>query len=305
LQTLYRSIGYAINPSKFLPRTLKSFLGKITFNIVSLQMRRNILFQGKTIGYPVFCIVHWNAPDYLILNVNQIRNLYPNSKIYILDNGSQQQYIDTIKKDLNGYDNVTLFAATPKHRKFISKIGLDRLLYCHLNGLQFLLNFAAESGDQIAIFLDQDCILSSRIDSLLKKLNEDILLIGPKTGDLNLVHASFMALQPIRIHQLFGKFSFFHEKTDGPEPYHGLSLKIQGKILFLKTSRHEKIPALSAYSNEDQIFAWHAWYSSRTVGCSDETSLDGTPISFLRKVREQSIEFLRKINEKNVTMYTK
>jgi hypothetical protein len=38
---------------------------------------------------PAFCIVHWNAPDFLLLNIKQLELIYPNKEIYVLDNGSQ------------------------------------------------------------------------------------------------------------------------------------------------------------------------------------------------------------------------
>ncbi len=300
MQRIINRVGYLIQPSRFVPRTLKSFFEKSIFTFVASRTRRNILLRSKVDGYPVFCIVHWNAPDFLLLNIDQIEFLYPNSKIYVLDNGSKQANISVIEEALKRFNNITLFAAAPKKRNWVLSTGVDRLLYSHTNGLQFLLNYAAEKGDKLVVFLDQDCVLYRNIDNLFAKLGREIILIGPRYGTLNLVHASFMALQPSTINELFGKFAFFHKNTDSPEPYHGLSFKAKGKIFFLETSRHNKIPALCAYSIEGKIFAWHAWYSSRTEGCSDEGYLDGVPIGYLRKVRELAIEYMKQIHEETI-----
>ena len=234
MQRMITKVGYLIQPSRFVPRTLKSLFEKMVFTFVALEIRKHILLKGKSDGYPVFCIVHWNAPDFLLLNVDQIEFLYPNSKIYVLDNGSKQGNIDVIEEALKRFNNVTLFAAAPKKRNWLSKTGVDRLLYTHTNGLQFLLNYSSEKGDELAVFLDQDCVLYNNIDNLFAKLGRDIILIGPRYGSLNLVHASFMALQPKMINELFGKFSFYHKNTDSPEPYHGMSFKAKEKILFVR-----------------------------------------------------------------------
>jgi len=304
MQRIITKVGYLIQPSRFVPRTLKSIFEKLVFTFVASEIKKHILLQGNSSGYPVFCIVHWNAPDFLLLNIDQIESLYPNSKIYVLDNASKQSNINVIEEALKRFNNITLFAAVPKKQNWLSKIGADRLLYTHTNGLQFLLNYSSENGDKNAVFLDQDCVLYRNIDNLFEKLGRDTVLIGPRYGTLDLVHASFMALQPKRINELFGKFSFFHKNTDSPEPYHGMSFKARGKILFLETSRHDKIPALCAYSIEGKIFAWHAWYSSRTEDCSDESYLDGVPVTYLRKVREQAIEYMKQIREKTIQIKT-
>jgi hypothetical protein len=296
MQRIVTRIGYIIQPSRFVPRFLKYFFETTVFTFIASRIIKNIVLNSELDGYPVFCIVHWNAPDFLLVNIKQIELLYPNSKIYVLDNGSNRANLEVIDEALKGFSNVTLFVAAPKHCNWLSRIGVDRFLYTHTNGLQFLLNYAAQKGDKVVVFLDQDCVLYNKIDTLIDKLGNDILLIGPRYGTLNLVHASFMALQPKVIKELFGNLSFFHF-TNSPEPYHGLSLKAMGKILYLETSRHAKISALSAYSNEDKVVAWHAWYSSRTVGCSDDSYLDGVPVIYLRKVREQAVEYMKQIHE--------
>jgi hypothetical protein len=299
MQVIIRKVGDTIRPSRLIPRVIKSQIEKMVFNFTAPQIKEHVLLHRKLGGSPVFCIVHWNAPDFLLLTVSQIEFLYPNSKIYVLDNGSQQPNIDAIEKGLERFNNITLFVAP----NWATRIGADRLLYSHTKGLQFLLNYAAKQRDEIVVFLDQDCMLSANIDDLFTKLGRNVILIGPRYGGrYNLVHASFMILQPKRINQFFGKFSFFHEHTNGPEPYHGLSFKAKGKILFLDSKSHNKIPSLSSYSIQGGTpFAWHACYSSRTVGLSAKTLVDGAyPVSYLQEVRKLSFEYMKQIHKETI-----
>ena len=284
-------------------------------------MKKQILLQSKIDSSIAFCIVHWNASDFLLLTVSQIELLYPNSKIYILDNGSNQIHLTSIKTELKKFNNVTLFGSLgcPNWAK---KFGLENSFewQSHTDGLQFLLNYSAKQSDEIAVFLDQDCILSTHVDELFSKFTKDIVLIGArdhliipkdygplKKGNLrnsyHLIHPSFMILQPNRINQLFGGSSFYDKRTESSEgytetsqsePYHGISFKALGRILFIETRMHAKIPLLTSYSYNETIYAWHAWYSSRTTGVHS-ASLDGLPVSWLQEVRKTEYEFMRQV----------
>jgi len=277
---------------------------------VNKQIRKGthaqILIQSNIDSPISFCIVHWNAPDFLLLTVSQIELLYPNSKIYILDNGSQQINLTSIKAGLKKFNNVTLFAlfGCPKWAK---KFGLDIRFewQSHTAGLQFLLNYAAKQSDGIAIFLDQDCIISTRIDKLFSKFSKDILLIGARDrwrghAAYYLIHPSFMILQPKRIKQLFGDSSLYDKRTESlvayaRDPYHGISIKALGKILYLEPRMHAKIPLLTSYEYNETIYAWHAWYSSRTIG-TNSASIDGYPISWLQDVRKIEYDFMMQVH---------
>jgi hypothetical protein len=310
MQVIIKKVGDTLRPSEFVPRIFQSQIEKMVFNLTSPRIKQNILIHGKVGSNPVFCLVHWNAPDFLLLNVRQIELLYPHSKIYVLDNGSNQANVDAVEIGLKEFNNVTLFAASSGYTNLATRIGAGRLFFSHTKGLQFLLNYSAENQDKIAVFLDQDCILSDNIDDLLVKLGQDVILIGPNYGQAqNLVHASFMILQPKRVNHLFGKFAFFHEhdrsldetRQQFLEPYHGLSLKARGKLLILESTPHEEISALSSYSLQGKTYAWHAWFSSRTVGYSAKENLGGTPVSFLREKRKQAFEYMKKMHEETIT----
>ena len=287
-------INIARAQDRLLPRIFKSQIEKMVFSFIAPRIKEHVLLHGKLGGSPVFCIVHWNAPDYLLLNVSQIELLYPKSKIYILDNGSQQANINAIVKGLKQFNNVTLFTASLRYPNWETRIGADHWLYSHSKGLQFLLNYAAEQRDEIAVFLDQDCLLSNNIDELFAKFGKNVILIGVKDGDArgyNLVHASFMILQPNLINQLFGKFSFFREHANLPEPYHGLSFKASGKILFLEIKPNDEAP-VSSYSIQDTTYALHAWFSA--------SAREGMSDSWLPTRRKLAFQYLKQIHEKTI-----
>jgi hypothetical protein len=305
MQVVIKKAGYAVKPSKFLPTFLKYQIQTCSYNVVYRKIKNNLSIKNKRGKTPVFCIVHWNAPDFLLLNVRQILTLYPQGKIYVLDNGSLQTNIDAIQKELEELNNVTLFIASPGpgFSAWSTKIGLDTLLYSHTKGLQFLLNYAAEKGDEKIVFLDQDCILSHNIDDLLSKLGKKVIMIGARYGkSTRLVHASFMLLNAKIIHEFFGVFSFFHENSSVPETYHGLSVKLKGKILFLESQNHGEIPSLCSYSIDGKKYAWHAWHSSRTVGFSPTNFLDGHQVSYIRKANNQAFEYMTQIHKEAVEM---
>jgi hypothetical protein len=274
---------------------------------IRMRMRTQILLKSKIDSPIAFCIVHWNAPDFLLLAVSQIELLHPNCKIYILDNGSQQTYLTSIKSGLKKFKNVTLLAllAPPK---WATKLGLDVKFewQSHTAGLQFLLNYSANQSDEIAVFIDQDCILSARIDALFSKFNKDVILIGARDRwrshvTKNLVHASFMILQPKLINQKFGNSSFYDKRTETlshfvNDPYHGISFKALGKIIYLEQRKHANIPLLTSYSLNETIYVWHAWYSSRAVG-TNSVSIDGYPVSWLQEVRKLEYDFMMQVHK--------
>jgi hypothetical protein len=303
MQGIMRKVGDSIQPSEVTPRTLQSQIQKWVFNFIAPQIRAHIWLQGKFGGSPVFCIVHWNAPDFLMLNVYQLELLYPNSKIYVLDNGSKEFNTNDVIKGLKRFKNVTLFIAPNWAKNF----GADRLFLGHTKGLQFLLNYAIEQRDEVIVFLDQDCILSDKIDDLVGKLSHNIILIGTRTGrSKTLVHASFMIFEPMKVNQLYGKFAFFHDRKHPAnntkqqffEPYHGLSLKANGKSLFLEFKPHDEIPGLASYMYQGKTYAWHAGFSSATIGYSEGDNLVGKSISFYKKRRQLELEFMQQIHEK-------
>jgi hypothetical protein len=288
--------------TSFLMDKLKSLVKEKLFRRMLHSMKVEQLLANKSDSQKAFCIVHWNAPHFLLLNVKRIELLHPEAKIYILDNASSNNNLKTILNELKSYENITLFS---------NKHDYSKTWACHIIGLQFLLNYAAQNSDSIATFLDQDCILVRRVDDLANKLNgKDVLLIGArdyveiprdygplKKGNLrnfpNAVHGSFMIMQPVVIHDLFGDQSLINGKSF--EPYHGIARKTAGKILFLETQMHDKIPLLTRYTFGEKTYAWHAWYSSRIVGMKDIGHVDSLPVSWLKECLREAYEFMEQL----------
>ena len=311
-----------------IPRKLEKIVELEVFTTISKTIKNKQMLQcGKQNSHIVFCIVHWNSPDFLLLNVGQLELLYPDCAIFVLDNGSTEQDLNEVRKNLKQFSNLTLFLVALKPWNPVKIFGFDKLFnsYSHSKGLQFLLNYSAKQKIEIAVFLDQDCILNRKIDPLIEELNNVIWLVGArdyvliprnygplKKGKLrsarNLVHASFMLLKPIKIRQQFGDLALIEDYSIikssqheyfRPEPYHGISIRTAGHILFLETQMHDAHPLLTSYSDHGIIYAWHAWYSSRTFGLSlSKQKLDELfPVPWLLDARKESIEFMKRIHE--------
>jgi TIR domain len=300
---------------KIVPRVVVTKIETLVFKYTTNRIKKQVVIRGKTNSPLVFCIVHWNAPHYLLLNIRQIQLLYPQSNIYILDNGSEKVNLDAAKRGLEKFNNVTLFAAKLQTGNLVTRL-IESLFnsYTHSKGLHFLLNYSAEHSNEIAVFLDQDCILSNNIDYLLAKFGKDVVLIGPRDlllspkdyGPLTkgilrnygmFVHASFMILQPKRLKPLLGDFSF-QTQNHFREPYHNISFRTQGKIFFLDTQMHETIPYLTRYVHQNITYAWHAWYSrysSRIDWLDPQSKLENYPVSWLQEVRKLAFDYLSQI----------
>jgi hypothetical protein len=311
-------------------RPIKKRIEHIVFISMSKSIETQMLQRGKGKSNMAFCIVHWNAPDFLFLNVNKLELLYPDCSIFVLDNGSRQKVLDEVKEKLKQFKNITLFSSELKPWSLVKISGLDRvfLSYTHSKGLQFLLNYAAKQQIKNAVFLDQDCILNGKVDQLIQKLSKDIWVIGamdyvfiPKTyallrrkGELlryarNMIHASFMILRPVQIRQLFGDLALIEESQviklyqhahaqpfEVVEPYYGISIRTAGRILFLETKMHDTIPLMTSYSSQGIIYAWHAWFSSRMTGFSSQQTLDGLPLAWLLDARKATLEFMKQVS---------
>lgn len=310
---------------------VKRTIERAVFNSMSKTIETQVLQSGNQKSNIAFCIVHWNAPDFLLINASQLGKLYPDCNIFVLDNRSNQKDLDTVSKSLKQFNNVTLFSAELKPWSLVKIVGLDNLFlsYSHSKGLQFLLNYSAKHQIETAVFLDQDCILNRRIDPLIQKLSSDIWLAGasdyvlvPRNyGPLgkgeklryasNMVHPSFMILKPSQIRQRFGDLALIEESSvikayqrahgmpfQVVEPYYGISIRTAGRILFLEAKMHNEIPLLTSYSSDDIIYAWHAWFSSRTTGFSKKQTLDGLPMLWLSETRKATLEFMKQLYKK-------
>jgi hypothetical protein len=287
--------------TNILVNAAKGFAKERLFGRMLRNMKVETLLTNKKgdDSRRAFCIVHWNAPHFLLLNVKQLELLHPESKIYVFDNASSEADFQVTLSGLKSYKNVTLFS---------SKRDYSNTWACHIMGLQFLLNYAAQKSDSTVTFLDQDCILANRVDDLADQLDgKKTILIGVKDyveiphdygplkkGTLRnfpgVVHGSFMMMQPLVIHNLFGDQSLIDGRSF--EPYHGIARKAVGKTLFLETQMHAEIPLLTRYMYGGKTYAWHSWYSSRIFGMKDTDVLNGLPVSWLKDSLRKAYAFM-------------
>ena len=103
---------------------IKKRIEQIVFNRMSNIIERQMLQCGKQEGHIAFCIVHWNAPDFLLLNVSQLELLYPDCCIFVLDNGSKQKDVDVVRKELKQFSRHYLFSAELKPWSLAKIFGL-------------------------------------------------------------------------------------------------------------------------------------------------------------------------------------
>jgi hypothetical protein len=118
-------------------RPIKKRIEHIVFNRMSKTIETQMLQRGKPKSNIAFCIVHWNAPDFLLLNVKKLKLLYPDCSIFVLDNGSRQKVLDEVKEKLKQLNNITLFSSELKPWSLVKISGLDSvfLSYTHSKGL--------------------------------------------------------------------------------------------------------------------------------------------------------------------------
>lgn len=209
-------------------KVLKGFVKERLFESIMKNVKVDLLIHSL-IGTNkiVFGIVHWNAPDFLIINIKQIQKFHPTAKIYVFDNASSQENLQTVFQSLAPLDNITLFS---------NKKDYSQTWASHIVGLQYLLNYAAKEKDETIVFLDQDCIITKPVDDLADKLDYKTWLVGVrdyvvKPHDYGIlkkgllrrwheqVHGSFMIMDPQIIYSLFGSKAFLNGYTF--EAYHG------------------------------------------------------------------------------------
>ena len=301
---------------KVVPKFARVESERIVFNYVTGRIRKQVVIRGETNNPLAFCVVHYNDPEYLLLNIRQIQSLHPKSDIYVLDNGSQKSNLEVARKGLEKFNNVTLFAAKLQYENLPTKLLSEGIFnsYTHSKGLHFLLNYSADRLNEFAVFLDQDCILANNIDSLLAKFGKDVTLIGPPDylvvphdfGPLKkglwrdfrpFVHASFMILQPQRIRRFLQDFSFETQNVFHND-YHNISFRMLGKIFYLESQMHETIPLLTRYYHKKITYAWHAWYSSLKYRLSQphQTQFHGLPVQWLHDTRRMEFDYLSQIS---------
>jgi hypothetical protein len=237
-----------------------------------------------------FLIAHFNSPEFLAACLDAIRKYHPGSSILVADATS----------DWDSY-----LAAKKECKRFNAQMRPLAIQHRHSGILNFLFQ---QAKTDFAVFLDQDCILLHRLDSILETVGKEILLAGPRDKMLldyplrsgtkpdfkptflrsyqNYVHASLMVLQPEKIRAAYGSSPFRWQKSFGDhvhEKYHGLSHQLhasQPKSLLLLDSIHSSYGLGMIYLHNNVPLAYHNWYSGRVF--KQQGKLDGLPIDSLK-----------------------
>lgn len=239
-----------------------------------------------------FLIAHFNSPEFLTVCLHAIRKFHPGSRVVVADATSDWDMYLEAKETCN---------------KFGAEMHTLVIQHRHSGILNYLFR---QPTTEIAVFLDQDCIVLNRLDALFEQLRRGIVLAGPR-DDMRVdhpnwfqgfrvpqggavlrrfpdyIHASLMVVNPRVVRQQFGNSPFTWKKEFGDHPhekYHGLSH-------LLKESKPESLLPLpsshSAYglgtvcSYNDKALAYHNWYSGRVH--NREGRIDNLEVERLRK----------------------
>jgi hypothetical protein len=253
-----------------------------------------------------FFVVHFNAPDFLDLNLAALAAQHPAAAVTVLDNGSEPAALEAVARAVEMRGGVTLLGGRGDKPR-------------HTVALQALFDVAVRDGVGAAVFLDQDALLLEPVDGLVRRLGPDTLLIGPRDavsipradGPLaagwmrsapSRIHPSFLVLDPRRVRAVLGAWPFaFDRRAERTarrggweyEPYHALSVRAADRILFLDMRMSDVLPPLTFYELDGHAHACHAWYSSRTAGLSDTDTVDGLPVAWVRARRLAVLERMR------------
>ena len=252
-----------------------------------------------------FLIAHFNSPEFLAVCLDAIRKFHPGSSILVADATSDWDSYLAAKKECKRY-GAQMRPLAIQHR--------------HSGILNFLFQ---QAKTEFAVFLDQDCILLHRLDAILEKVGNEIMLAGPRDKMLldyplrsgtkpdfktkflrnydHYIHASLMMLQPAKVRAAYGNAPFRWQKSFGDhihEKYHGLSHLLHKeqpqKLLFLD-SIHSAYGLGMIYLDGKTPLAYHNWYSGRVF--KQEGKIDGLPIDSLKAAMDR---FLRDYWEKKL-----
>jgi hypothetical protein len=246
--------------------------------------------------HATFLIPHHNSAEFIDACLHAVRRHHPDSRIIVADCASlRDQYLGACR-------------ACERHK---AELHTGWLRHGHTGQLEYLLSLA---DTEVAVFLDQDCVLLRPLTPLFDHLRQGKLLVGPRdfmTLDhprfvsrfpqlrgkpmrfgRNFIHASLMVTSPAGIRAVTGRRPFYWrsewdaEYTDGGargEKYYGLCrqlrMKKPGSILPLE-HRHTSYGKGVVYLHDEAAVAYHNWYSSSVRHW--EGQFDLVDVSWLR-----------------------
>jgi hypothetical protein len=222
-----------------------------------------------------FCIAHFNSPEFLDATLHSIRRFHPEARVMVADASSAwREYVAA--KAVCQRHRAELHPLAGKHRH----TGLLNYMFRRIRS-------------QVAVFLDQDCVLLARLDPLIQLIESGKTLIGPRDEFLathsnfctrypqaaghsfrhrpEFVHASLMVMDAPRVRAWSTKpFVWRAEWGKHPlERYYGLTELVrrnQSSGVLTLDSAHTGYGLGHVYTFNGSPIAYHQWYSGQIYG---------------------------------------
>ena len=239
------------------------------------------LFRCKQLLRPApktsisFCIAHFNSPEFLDATLHAVRRFHPEARVIVADASSEwRQYV----------------AATSVCQRHRAEMHPLATRHRHTGLLNYMFR---QIRSRVAVFLDQDCVLLSRLDPLIQLIESGKVLIGPRDEFLathsnfcaryphaaghsfrtrpTFVHASLMVMDVPRVRRWSTKpFVWRNEWGKHPlERYYGLTELVRRNqpdgVLALDTA-HTGYGLGHVYLFNGSQIAYHQWYSGQVYG---------------------------------------
>ena len=124
-----------------------------------------------------FCIAHFNSPEFLDATLHSIRRFHPEARVMVADASSAWREFLAAKTVCRRH-RAELHPLAGKHRH----TGLLNYMFRRIRS-------------RVAVFLDQDCVLLSQLDQLVKLIESGKTLAGPR-DEFQATHSNFCARYP-------------------------------------------------------------------------------------------------------------
>lgn len=220
-----------------------------------------------------FCIPHHNSPEFLEVALRAIRQHHADSRVVVADSTSRRESFVAAKELCRQYE-AEWHPAFGKH------------------GHSWLLHHAwRRVAGEVAVFMDQDCVLLASLAPLIRQIDNGVVLIGPGDGvTLNhpnylaahsaplvfrtkplFAHPSLMVTNAKKVRELAGDAPFrWRQELWGPEPQppegpYALSecvRRYDRNALVLLENRHTAYGCGTVYLYDNEPIAYHNWGSS-------------------------------------------
>jgi hypothetical protein len=222
-----------------------------------------------------FCIAHFNSPEFLAATLHAIRRFHPAARVMVADASSVWREFLAAREVCARY-GAELHPLAGKHRH----TGLLNYMFRRIRS-------------RVGIFLDQDCVLLASLDPVIRLVESEKILIGPRdefrathpnfcgrypqaAGHSfrtrpEFVHASLMVMDAPRVRAWSAK-PFIWRAEWGKHPlerYYGLTELVrrnQSDGVLTLDSEHTGYGLGQVYFFNGSPIAYHQWYSGQVYG---------------------------------------